>query len=107
MNPQKIRIRILDLQDKYCQMCEYQMNPLKECIQQRCEVGKELKSLANLLFMESLDRRPKEKWDDWCYRAKELRENGWSYPKIAQYLKIPTSNLRNQMRKRGFDSKGL
>lgn len=162
MDPKETRIRVLDLQDQYCQRCEYQMKPLKECIQQRCEIGKELKSLAGLLFIQNPDRRSKEtwddicrqaiqlyaqgvgtthiskklgcshstlreqlkkrglwwgktqseiqeqsrqKWDNWCYRAKELREEGWSYPKISQYLKIPASNLRNQMRERGFDSK--
>lgn len=162
MDPKETRIRMLDLQDQYCQICEYQMKSLKECIQQRCEVGKELKNLAGLLFMESSDRRSKETWDDicrqattlyaqgvgmthiskelgcsrstlreqlkkrglwsgktqseiqeksrqtWgdrCYKAKKLREKGWSYPKIAQYLKIPASNLRNQMRERGFDPK--
>ena len=160
MNPRETRIRILDLQDRYCQICEYQMQPLKECIQQQCEVGKELKNLANLLFTKNSDRKSKEtwddvckqatqlyaqgfgathiskvlgcsrsalyeqlkkrglwkgntkneiqeqsqkKWDDWCDRAKKLRANGWSYPKIAESLKIPASNLRNQMRKRGFD----
>ncbi|MGH0792259.1 hypothetical protein ACQVTU_32575 [Bacillus cereus] len=161
VNPKETRIRILDLQDQYCQICEYQMNPLKECVQQRCEVGKELKSLASLLFIESSERKSKEtwdsickqatqlyaqgfganyisnelgcsrsalrdqlkkrglwsgktqseiqehsrqKWDNWCDSAKKLREKGWSYPKIAQHLKIPASNLRNQMRKRKLDA---
>lgn len=161
VTPKETRIRILDLQDQYCQICEYQTNPLKECVQQRCEVGKALKSLSSLLFMEGPERKSKEtwdticqqatqlyaqgfganyisnelgcsrsalreqlkkkglwsgktqseiqeqsrqKWDNWCYRAKQLKEKGWSYSKIAQYLKIPASNLRNEMRKRKLDS---
>ncbi|PES01303.1 hypothetical protein CN488_30860, partial [Bacillus anthracis] len=131
-------------------------------IQKHCEIGKELKSLARVLFKESEERKSREtwdaicrqaitlykqgfgathvskelgcsrntlreqlkkrglwegktkreiqersrqKWDDWCEKAKELRGKGWSYPKIAQDLQIPASNLRVQMRKRGFDAK--
>ncbi|PHG59732.1 hypothetical protein [Bacillus toyonensis] len=164
MNSKEKRIRILDLQDQYCQICEYQMKPLKDCVQRHCEIGNELKDLARVLFTESKERRSREvwddlcrratnlyeqgfgtihiskelgcsrstlcdqlkmrglwrgktrleiqehsrkKWDDWCCRAKELRENGWSYPKIEKYLKIPASNLRNQMRKRGLESERL
>lgn len=43
-----------------------------------------------------------KKWDDWCQQALKLRERGYSYPKIAQYLSVPASNLRNEMSKRGF-----
>ncbi|MBG9612211.1 hypothetical protein [Bacillus cereus] len=161
MNSREKRIRILDLQDKYCQTCEYTMQPLKECIQiHQCKIGKEFKSLTKDLFVESKGRKTKEEWDkvcrqavelegqgfgaisiskqlscsrstlyeqlkkrglwkgkkqteiqeqsrakweNWCQQAKSLRKKGWSYPKIAQYLRIPASNLRDQMRKRGFD----
>lgn len=160
MNPKEKRIRILDLQDQYCQTCEYQMRSLKECIQiHNCMVGKEFQFLTKDLFIESKGQKTKEEWDEvcrqavalkeqgfgagsiskkldcsrstlydqlkrrglwqgknkteiqeqsrnkwehWCRQAKNLREQGWSYPKIAQHLKIPASNLRNEMRKRGF-----
>ncbi|ANS50875.1 hypothetical protein PVK73_28055 [Bacillus thuringiensis] len=157
MNGKEKRIRILDIQDQHCQPCEFQMKPLKECMQ-HCEVGLELKKLARELFEENKGRKPKEewdeicrqaaklyeqgfgttvitktlgcpsstlreqlkkrgmwkgktqaeiqeqsrkKWDDWCQQALKLRGQGYSYPKIAQYLGVPASNLRNEMSKRG------
>ncbi|MGE6964196.1 hypothetical protein ACQKIW_31070 [Bacillus thuringiensis] len=161
INHKEKRIRILDLQDQYCQICEYQMKPLKVCVQQHCEIGKELKNLAAVLVTERKEKKSRESWDDickqaatlykqgfglthiskelscsrstlreqlkkrglwtgqtqreiqeksrrkwdnFCGRAKQLRGKGWSYPKIAQYLQTPASNLREQMRKRGFDA---
>ncbi|KXY34875.1 zinc-finger domain-containing protein [Bacillus sp. FSL K6-0067] len=158
MNDRKKRIRILDIQDQYCQTCEYQMQPLKKCIQ-HCTVGQELKTLARELFPESKRCNPREdwdeickqavklyeegfgntiiskklgcptstlreqlkrrglwqgktqaeiqeqsqkKWDDWCQRALKLREQGFSYPKIAQQLGVHASKLRDQIRKRGL-----
>lgn len=163
MNPKEKRIRILDLQDQYCKTCEYQMHPLKECIQMHnCTVGKEFKFLTKDLFIESKGKKTKEEWDEicrqavelkeqgfgagsiskklgcsrstlyeqlkkrglwqgrnkmeileqsrnkWesrCQQAKSLRKEGWSYSKIAQYLRVPASNLRNEMRKRGLYGK--
>ena len=45
MNGKEKRIRILDIQGKHCQPCEFQMKPLQECMR-HCEVGLELKELA-------------------------------------------------------------
>ncbi|MGX5634242.1 hypothetical protein [Bacillus thuringiensis] len=154
----QIRIRILDIQDQHCQTCDYQMKPLKECMQ-HCAIGLELKELARELFTENGERKPREEWDEicrqaaqlyeqgfgttmitkklgcpsstlreqlkkrgmwkgktqieiqeqsrkkweeWCQQALKFREQGFSYPKIAQYLGVPASNLRDQMSKRGF-----
>ncbi|MGH0792221.1 hypothetical protein ACQVTU_32355 [Bacillus cereus] len=41
MNGQTKRIRILDLQNLFCQICEHQIEPLKECIPY-CAVASEL-----------------------------------------------------------------
>lgn len=159
MNGKEKRIRILDIQDRHCQTCAYQMKPLKECMQ-HCVLGRELASLARELFEANKRQKSKEewdeicrqaadlyeqgfgttiitkklgcpgstlreqlkkrglwggtkqadiqeqsrkKWDDWCQKALELRARGFSYPKIAQYLGVPVSNLRNQMSERGFN----
>ncbi|PYE87785.1 hypothetical protein [Bacillus sp. 196mf] len=157
MNGKEKRIRILDIQDQYCHTCDYQMKPLKECIQ-HCAIGMELRELATALFEEHRGKKSREEWDeicrqaaklyeqgfgttmitktlscpsstlreqlkkrglwkgktqaelqeqsrkkwnDWCQQALELRGRGFSYPKIAQYLGVPASNLRNEMSKRG------
>ncbi|MBG9617616.1 hypothetical protein [Bacillus cereus] len=62
MNLKETRINILDLQNQYFQICEYQTNSFKECVQQCCKVGKKLKSLASSLFMEGLEQKSKERW---------------------------------------------
>lgn len=49
-----------------------------------------------------IQERSRKKWDYLCQKALELREQGWSYEKIATHLGVPSSNLRNQMRKREF-----
>lgn len=160
MKNKEKRIRILDLQDQYCQTCEYRMKLLKECVQ-HCAIGQELKMLASGLFRKHKEQKSREEWDeicgqaaklyeqgfgtimitkvlscpsstlreqlkkrglwkgktqveiqeqsqkkwnDWCQQALKLREQGMNYPKIAQHLGIPASNLRDQMRKRGFHS---
>ncbi|HHL0973938.1 TPA: hypothetical protein ACQUHP_005641 [Bacillus cereus] len=54
---------------------------------------------------DEIQEQSRKKWDDWCDRAKQLREKGWSYPKIEKHLKIPASNLRKEMRKREFERK--
>ncbi|PEZ27229.1 hypothetical protein CN345_23615 [Bacillus thuringiensis] len=162
MNPKDKRIRILDLQDQHCQICEYQMKPLQVCLQQHCEIGQELKDLAHVLVTEGkeqksmaswdaickqatqlaqqgfgatyiskklgcsrttlreqlkkrglwsgqtqkeIQERSRQSWDHWCEEAKQYRVKGWSYPKIAHHLQLPASNLREQMYKRGFDTK--
>ncbi|PFB44675.1 hypothetical protein CN404_29655 [Bacillus thuringiensis] len=154
----QIRIRILDIQDRHCQTCDYQMKPLKECME-HCAIGLELKELARELFTENGGRKPRaewdkicrqaaqlyeqgfgttmitkklgcpsstlreqlkkrgmwkgktqaeiqeqsrKKWEEWCQQALKFKEQGFSYPKIAQYLGVPASNLRDQMSKRGF-----
>ncbi|WP_257143351.1 hypothetical protein [Bacillus cereus] len=48
-----------------------------------------------------IQEKSRKKWDDWCQQALELKEQGWSYPKIADSLGVPASNLRNEMSKRG------
>ena len=49
-----------------------------------------------------IQEQSRKKWEEWCQQALKFREQGCSYPKIAQYLGVPASNLRNQMSKRGF-----
>ncbi|MED2754392.1 hypothetical protein P4275_28375 [Bacillus thuringiensis] len=49
-----------------------------------------------------IQEQSRRKWEEWCQQALKFREHGFSYPKIAQYLGVPASNLRNQMSKRGF-----
>ncbi|WP_170957374.1 hypothetical protein [Bacillus thuringiensis] len=51
MNDKEKRIRLLDLQDKNCQTCAYQMQPLKKGIQ-HCWIGQELQMLARGLFTD-------------------------------------------------------
>lgn len=98
MNPRETRIRILDLQDRHCQICEYQMQPLKECIQQQCEVGKELKNLANLLFTKNPDRKSKETWDDVCKQATQLYAQGFGATHISKVLGCSRSALYEQLK---------
>ncbi|MGR5969636.1 hypothetical protein ACT7C1_22150 [Bacillus paranthracis] len=102
VNPKETRIRILDLQDQYCQICEYQTSPLKECMQQRCEVGKELKSLASLLFIESSERKSKETWDSICKQAMQLYAQGFGANHISSELGCSRSALRDQLKKTGI-----
>ncbi|PGS83531.1 hypothetical protein COC69_02045 [Bacillus cereus] len=160
MNKKEKRIRILNLQDYHCHMCENKMKPLKICIK-CCEVGKELNRLGREIFeinsrviknreqwdnmcekaealskaegmtftgiaeqlgcsrttlREQLKKRglwkgessaiiqkqARKKWDGLCQKALQLRVEGISYPKIAEILEVPASNLRNEMKKRGF-----
>lgn len=158
MNAKEKRIRILDLQDQYCQRCEYRIKSLTDCIQ-FCEIGQEVDGLVRGLVQDERRRsmhtreewddicrqaaslyeqgigatmiakkmgcsirtlreqlkkrelwrgktqaekqeRSREKWDYWCRKALELREQGLSYEKISVHLGVPASNLRYQMRKR-------
>ncbi|MGR5965648.1 hypothetical protein ACT7DB_20720 [Bacillus cereus] len=56
MKNKEKRIRILDLQDQYCQTCEYRMQLLKECVQ-HCAIGQELKMLASGLFRKHKEQK--------------------------------------------------
>ena len=47
-----------------------------------------------------IQEQSRKKWDDWCQQALKLRGQGYSYPKIADHLGVPASNLRNEMSKR-------
>ncbi|MEX0417955.1 hypothetical protein [Bacillus sp. C30] len=99
MNPKEKRIRILDLQDQYCQACECQMKPLKECIQ-HCVVGQELKTLTKGLFAESKKQKTKEEWDEICRQAAKLYEQGIGTIVISKKLGCPASTLRDNLKKR-------
>ncbi|MED2766078.1 zinc-finger domain-containing protein, partial [Bacillus thuringiensis] len=78
------RIRILDLQDQYCQKCEYEMKPLNHCIK-HCEVGRELSSLAKGMF-EVRVMNTCEQWDDICQKATALYKQGLGFTKVAENL---------------------
>ncbi|PEZ37188.1 hypothetical protein CN345_11070 [Bacillus thuringiensis] len=100
MNLKEKRIRILDLQDQHCQICEYQMKPLKACIQQHCEIGKELKDLAIVLVTEEKGKNLKNhgmlfvnKRLDYINRGLEPR----AYPKNSVVHVLKTKMHRCNM----------
>ncbi|MEX0417510.1 hypothetical protein [Bacillus sp. C30] len=101
MNDKEKRIRILDLQDKQCQTCEYQMQPLKKCIQ-HCSIGQELQMLARELFAEGKRHKSKEDWDEICKQAVKLYERGVGNTIISKKLGCPASTLRDQLKRRGL-----
>ena len=104
MNGKEKRIRILDIQDQHCQPCEFQMKPLKECMQ-HCEVGLELKKLARELVEENKGRKPKEEWDEICRQAAKLYEQGFGTTMITKTLGCPSSTLREQLKTRIVERK--
>ncbi|MGU3438763.1 hypothetical protein ACLBXI_01420 [Bacillus cereus] len=75
MKAREKRIRILNLQDRYCRRCEYRSNPLTDCIH-CCEIGKELEELGRSLVQDEQERKMHtcEEWDDLCGRAAMLYE---------------------------------
>ncbi|MCQ6527870.1 hypothetical protein [Bacillus mycoides] len=101
MNPREKRIRILDLQDQYCQRCEYRKKPLTDCIQ-CCEIGKEVDGLVRGLVQD--ERRwsmhTREEWDDICRQAAALYEQGIGTTMIAKEMGGSISTLRDQLKKR-------
>ncbi|KXY21507.1 hypothetical protein [Bacillus sp. FSL K6-0067] len=50
-----------------------------------------------------IQEQSREKWNDWCQKAVQLRKQGFSNSKISQHLGVSTSSLREQMRKRGLN----
>ncbi|MBJ8113112.1 hypothetical protein JDS99_26400 [Bacillus cereus group sp. N6] len=106
MNGRTKRIRILDLQDRFCQICEHQIKPLKECIQY-CAVANELQTLASELFEQSKRWNSKEEWDDICQQAIKLYIKGIGINIVAEKLGYPSSTLRDQLKKRGLWKKTL
>ncbi|HHK5536983.1 TPA: hypothetical protein ACQUHH_005534 [Bacillus mobilis] len=101
MNDKEKRIRILDLQDKHCQTCDYQMQPLKKCIQ-HCSIGQELQMLARELFTESKRQKSREDWDEICKQAVKLYERDVGNTTISKKLGCPASTLRDQLKRRGL-----
>lgn len=99
MKNKEKRIRILDLQDQYCQTCEYRMKPLKECIQ-HCVIGQELRMLASGLFRNHKGQKSREEWDEICRKAAKLYEQGLGTSMITKILSCPSSTLREQLKKR-------
>ncbi|EOP85980.1 hypothetical protein IGM_04355 [Bacillus cereus HuB4-4] len=49
-----------------------------------------------------IQERSREKWDNFCQQALELRELGLSYQKIANRQGVAASSLRNEMSRRGL-----
>ncbi|MDZ3952364.1 zinc-finger domain-containing protein [Bacillus thuringiensis] len=103
MNAREKRIRILDLQDQYCQRCEYKSKLLKHCTP-HCEVGEELMKLGKELFVDSSIRRKytEEHWECICQKAVILHEEGMGYTAIAKQLNCHPSGLHDQLKKRGL-----
>lgn len=101
MDAKKMRIRILDIQDEYCQNCECQMKPLKHCIQ-HCEQGRELSNLAKGIIQLKRVRNTRKEWDDICQQAAALYKQGIKLPMIAEKLSCHKNTLRDQLKKRGL-----
>ncbi|WP_242319896.1 hypothetical protein [Bacillus cereus group sp. BfR-BA-01349] len=100
MKVKEKRIRILDLQDQYCQECDYQKKALIECAQ-HCEAGRELSSLAKEICEKKYPANTPEKWDTICQEAATLYNQGIGITSIAKKMGCHTTTLRDQMKKRG------
>ncbi|MBH0357690.1 zinc-finger domain-containing protein [Bacillus toyonensis] len=103
MNKREMRIRILNLQDQHCISCNHRTSVHTYCIND-CRIGKEIHELgAGLIFDENdLKQKITKKWDDICQQAIELRNNGYTYKKIAHQLGCHVSSLRKQLHQRGL-----
>ncbi|MEH7150558.1 hypothetical protein CN404_04170 [Bacillus thuringiensis] len=103
MNDKEKRIRILNLQDQYCQRCVYRINPLTDCIQ-CCEIGQKLDELGRALIRDERGwkMRTCEEWDDICHQAAVLYEQGMGSVAIAKKLGCATSTLSEQLKKRNL-----
>lgn len=101
MKAREKRVRILNLQDRYCQRCEYRINPLTASIH-CCEVGIELDELGRSLIQDEQERKMYtcEEWDSICCRAEILYEQGVGVTSIAKQLGCSTGALREQLKKR-------
>ncbi|PGS83970.1 hypothetical protein COC69_01265 [Bacillus cereus] len=103
MDARKIRIRILNLQDKYCRKCEHHTGPHTHCMY-HCEIGKEMYRLGMDLVPEEKNyaKQTQLEWDERCKQTLTLRKEGLTYKQIAQKLGCHASSLRTQLQKRGL-----
>lgn len=103
MKAREKRIRILNLQDQYCQRCAYRIKSLTDCVP-CCEIGGILNELARGLIQDEGRKvlKTSEEWDEICGQAVILYEQGLGFTIIAKRLGYPTSTLRDQLKKRGM-----
>ncbi|MEC3018123.1 hypothetical protein P9Z80_12600 [Bacillus cereus] len=106
MNAKEARIKILDIQDRYCKNCESQYQQLDHC-SSNCTIGKELIKLGVFLGgkeeAQKRRRKTKEEWNRICVKAAAMREDGMTYTAIAKYFGIADGkNVSEQLRKRGL-----
>ncbi|SPT76278.1 MULTISPECIES: hypothetical protein [Bacillus cereus group] len=99
----EIKIRILNLQEKHCQKCEYRDNRFQYCNEQ-CEIGIELNELAERPFKRRKKniKSQKEVWDEKCEQAIWLFEQGMEYPYIAKEVGCHISSLYRELKKRNL-----
>ncbi|WP_230322499.1 MULTISPECIES: zinc-finger domain-containing protein [Bacillus] len=106
MNKKAIRIKILDLQDKYCSNCRQRDNA-KHCLT-RCEIGMQINRLGSNIggkyVADAPKRRTKADWDKLCIIALAMREQqGLTYAEIARRLGINKGyDLIKQLKKRNL-----
>ncbi|WP_410993489.1 zinc-finger domain-containing protein [Bacillus cereus] len=97
------KFRSLNLQEEYCEKCDYKDKQLQYCLEQ-CEVGKELDKLEKAVFKKRLNNKKsqEETWDEKCKEAMCLFEQGLEYPTIAKVVGCHISSLYRELKKRGL-----
>ncbi|PGH81061.1 cobalamin biosynthesis protein [Bacillus thuringiensis] len=95
------KVRMMCLQERYCDRCKYKPYLSSNC-KEECEIGRELAVLDKKKCKgRLLRRRPLEKkWDEKCKQAMILFDQGMEYPDIAKQVGCHVSTLYKELQKR-------